>query len=52
MGRRRDELFPMVRSFPVDNYLIFYRPITEGIEILREVSGYQDLTRLFERDDK
>ena len=28
MGRRRDELFPLVRSFPVDSYLIFYRPIT------------------------
>lgn len=50
LGRRRDELFPMVRSFPVDNYLIFYRPITEGIEVLRVVSGYRDLTKLFEQD--
>ena len=33
MRKRRDELFPMVKSFPVDNYLIFYRPITEGIKI-------------------
>ena len=52
MGRRRDELFPMVRSFPVDNYLIFDRPIAEGIEILRVVSGYQDLTKLFEQDEE
>ncbi|MDJ0535284.1 MAG: type II toxin-antitoxin system RelE/ParE family toxin [Xenococcaceae cyanobacterium MO_207.B15] len=52
MGRRRDELFPMVRSFPVDNYLIFYRPITEGIEVLRVVSGYQDLTKLFKQDEE
>ena len=50
MGKRRDELFPMARSFPIDNYLIFYRPITEGIEVLRVVSGYQDLTKLFEGD--
>lgn len=48
MGRRRDELLSTLRSFPVDNYLIFYRPIEGGIEILRVVSGYRDLEALFE----
>lgn len=47
MGRRRDELLPALRSFPVDDYLIFYRPIVEGIEVVRVVSGYQDLEALF-----
>lgn len=48
MGRRRDELLEELRSFPGDDYLIFYRSIEEGIEILRVISGYRDLSRLFE----
>ncbi len=47
MGRKRDELAPNVRSFPIDNYLIFYCAIEEGIEVLRVVSGYRDLQDLF-----
>lgn len=48
MGRRRDELLEELRSFPVDDYLIFYCPIEGGIEILRVISGYRDLSELFE----
>ncbi len=48
MGGRRDELFEELRSFPVDDYLIFYHPIEGGIEILRVISGYRDLSGLFE----
>lgn len=47
MGRRRDKLLPTLHSFPVDDYLIFYRPIAEGIEVVRVVSGYRDLEALF-----
>ncbi|MBD2203336.1 type II toxin-antitoxin system RelE/ParE family toxin [Calothrix sp. FACHB-1219] len=47
MGRKRDELLPSLRSFPVDDYLIFYRQIPEGIEVVRVVSGYRDLETLF-----
>lgn len=48
MGRSRDELLVSLRSFPIDDYLIFYRQIKSGIEILRVVSGYRDLDALFE----
>lgn len=51
MGRRRDELAPSVRSFPIDDYPIFCRLIEEGIEILRVVSGYRDLGALFDEYD-
>ena len=51
MGRRRDELSSSLRSFPVDDYLIFYRPIEGGIEITRVVSGYRDLDALFSNED-
>jgi toxin ParE1/3/4 len=50
MGRRRDELSPILRSFPVDDYLIFSRPIADGIEITRVVSGYRDLDALFDEE--
>jgi toxin ParE1/3/4 len=50
MGRRRDELSPILHSFPVDDYLIFYRPIADGIEITRVVSGYRDLDALFDQE--
>lgn len=47
MGRKRDELSINLRSFPLQDYLIFYRIASDGIEIVRVVSGYQDLSELF-----
>lgn len=47
MGRSRDELSPSLRSFPVDDYLIFYRLIEGGIEVVRVISGYRNLDALF-----
>ncbi|NJK75046.1 MAG: type II toxin-antitoxin system RelE/ParE family toxin [Oscillatoriales cyanobacterium RU_3_3] len=47
MGRQRDELMENVRSFPIDDYLIFYSSIEAGIQVLRVVSGYRDLENLF-----
>jgi plasmid stabilization system protein ParE len=47
LGRNRDELMENVRSFPIDDYLIFYSAIEAGIEVLRVVSGYRDLEDLF-----
>ena len=51
MGRRRDDLAPGLRSFPIEEYLIFYRQIEGGIQIARVVSGFRDLDALFERQD-
>ena len=47
MGRLWHDLVPPLRSFPVDRYLIFYRPVKGGIQIVRILSGYQDLTAIF-----
>ena len=52
MGQKRDQLALNVRSFPVDSYLIFYRAIADGVEILRVVSGYRDLKDLFLEQDE
>ncbi len=51
MGRKRDELLTSLRSFPVDDYLIFYIQLEEEIEIARVVSGYRDLDALFDQEE-
>jgi toxin ParE1/3/4 len=48
IGRKRNELYPDLRSFPCDRYLVFYRLLSDDIEVFRVVSGYQDLSNLFE----
>jgi toxin ParE1/3/4 len=32
-----------LRSFPVGNYVIFYIPIPDGIEVVRVMHGRQDI---------
>jgi toxin ParE1/3/4 len=48
MGRNRDELVPSLQSFPVGSYLIFYRCINQGIEVIRILHGARDISSLFE----
>ena len=48
MGRQREDLSPRLRSFPVKNYIIFYRPRADGVEIVRVLHGAQDLPPLFD----
>lgn len=43
MGRVRNELAPSLRSFPVGRYVIFYRAVTQGIEIVRVLHSAQDI---------
>ncbi len=47
MGRSRAELAPDLRSFPVGNYMIFYQPRDDGIEIVRIISAARDVDALF-----
>jgi toxin ParE1/3/4 len=44
IGRTRDELAPSLRSFPIGKHIIFYRPVSGGIEIIRVLHGAQDIT--------
>jgi toxin ParE1/3/4 len=48
IGRQREELLPRLRSFPVSRYVIFYRPIENGIEIVRVLHGARDFPPLFD----
>jgi toxin ParE1/3/4 len=47
MGVKWQDLHPSLRSFPVSKHLIFYRSVKGGIEVIRVMSGYQDLTAIF-----
>lgn len=42
-GRARDDLARNLRSFPVASYVIFYVPVPDGVEIVRVMSGRQDI---------
>jgi len=48
-GRRRDDVLPGTRSFPVGRYVLFYREADEGIEVARVLSGYRDVRRILRR---
>ncbi|HKD56023.1 MAG TPA: type II toxin-antitoxin system RelE/ParE family toxin, partial [Hyphomicrobiaceae bacterium] len=43
-GRQRPELTPGLRSFPTGDYIVFYLPLADGIEVVRILSGYLDIT--------
>jgi toxin ParE1/3/4 len=47
LGRLRPELAPNLRSLSVGNYVIFYRPIDNGIEVARVLHGARAIDPLF-----
>ena len=46
-GAARPELGRGLRSFPVGNYLLFYRATARSLELLRVIHGARDLRQLF-----
>jgi len=50
MGRARDELAPGIRSFPFGRYLVFYLPISDGIDVVRVLHGTRDVDTAFGED--
>jgi toxin ParE1/3/4 len=47
MGKSYSRLDSGLRGFVVEDYIIFYYPNPDGINIARVVSGYRDLDGLF-----
>ncbi len=43
MGTERDRFGPGTRAFPRGNYLILFRPVDSGIEIVRVTGADSDL---------
>jgi toxin ParE1/3/4 len=47
MGRSYEELIPGLKGFVVDNYVVFYVIVGDSVQILRIVSGYRDIEKIF-----
>ncbi len=50
MGKSYGRLTPNLRGFIVDEYIVFYYPEEDGINVTRVVSGYQDLESFFSNE--
>jgi toxin ParE1/3/4 len=48
-GRSYDDLQVGLRGLPLDGYIILYRVIERGIEIVRVTHGRRDLRSLFDQ---
>ena len=47
LGVKREE-YCGLHKFPVGDYLIFYRPTAEGIDVIRVLHGARDIGRLIQ----
>lgn len=46
-GKSYSEIYPGLKGLSLGNYILFYRILENGIEILRVVSGRRNLPSLF-----
>lgn len=51
MGKGYENLLPQLRGVPLSNYVIFYRQLQNGIEVVRILSGYRDFENIFSGED-
>ena len=50
MGKRRKELLPGLQSFPIGNYVVFYRASEDGIDVIRVLRGSRDIEEIFRQE--
>jgi toxin ParE1/3/4 len=50
-GKSYAQIRPDLRGLPLEEYIIFYRVLDDGIEILRVVSGRRNFPSLFEESN-
>jgi toxin ParE1/3/4 len=50
-GKSYETIRPDLRDLSLEGYVIFYRILDDGIEILRVVSGRRDFPALFEESN-
>ena len=46
LGRKRPDLAPGLRGLPMGSYVIFYRLIPDGIQVVRVLHGARDIPTL------
>lgn len=47
LGKRYNYLLPNLRGFIINDYIVFYLPKTDGIDVVRVVSGRRNLENIF-----
>jgi len=47
IGAERTELMDGLRCFPVDHYVLYYREINNGIEMIRVLRASRDIYAIF-----
>jgi len=50
-GRRRPELHPDIRGLAVGRYVVFYLPLSRGIEVIRVLHGSRDIESVFANEE-
>jgi toxin ParE1/3/4 len=50
LGKKRSELLPELRSFPIGNYVVFYQQIDGGIDVIRLLHGSRDIEEIFRQN--
>lgn len=51
MGRSYADLVPQLRGILIQTYIIFYQRVEDGIEIVRVISGYRNLSAVFDLEN-
>jgi toxin ParE1/3/4 len=46
LGESRPEFGRQVRCFSVEKFVVYYKPVTEGIELIRVLHGARDIQQL------
>ena len=52
LGEQRNDLRPGLRIFSVDQFVVFYYVIPDGIEVAGVVHGSRDIEGLFRRGER
>ena len=50
-GKSYEEIYPQLKGIPLAGYIVFYRILDDGIEILRVISGCRNLPSIFTESD-
>jgi toxin ParE1/3/4 len=51
LGPARPDIAAELRYFPVGSYLIFYREVSEGVEIVRVLHGARNVRAIFPTEE-
>jgi toxin ParE1/3/4 len=51
LGRTRPDIAPGLRYSPVGSYLIFYRQVDEGVEVVRVLHGARNALAIFQAEE-